>query len=106
MIMLFIEFNFEQNNFNEEITIRYRHVDSIEWFYLQIDILTLNHLLLKYGILQIWRFPYKLICADNPITGKQVKMKWNGAEISMVCGYGNHFDTSYNNALRKIEQNY
>jgi hypothetical protein len=97
-IMLFIEF---QTNLNSELNIlKYRNINDDVWYYLYIDIETLNLLLLNYGIISTYKIPTILRNCDNPTTSKIVKLKYCGANIQLWCGNDTSFYIPY------IEQNY
>ena len=96
--MLFIEF---QQNLNSGLNIlRYRNVDDESWYYLYIDIETLNLLILNFGIISTCRNPTKYICCDNPSTSKTISLKYCGSEIKLCCGNKDSFYLPY------LEQNY
>jgi len=96
--MLFIEF---QINLNNELNIlKYRNIDDDSWYYLYIDIETLNLLVTNYGIISTWKIPTKITNADNPTTSKIINLKYFGADIQLFCGNNTPFYLPY------IEQNY
>ena len=96
--MLLIEFDF---NLNYGLNIlKYRNVNDSNWYYLYIDIETLNLLLINFGIICTLRLPTKAICIDNPITSKNIKIKYCGAHIELYCGNNTLF------YLPIMEQNY
>ena len=97
-IMLFIEF---QTNINSGINIlKYRHINNDNWYYLYIDVETLNLLVTKYGIMSTYKIPTKITNCDNPTTSKIIKLKYCGADIQLCCGNTTTFYLPY------IEQNY
>jgi hypothetical protein len=96
--MLFIEFETELF-FNENL-IKYRNVDNEDWYYMFLDIETLNLLLNNFGIISTIRIPTRKTCADNPSTGKEIKIKYCGANIKLYCKNNTPF------YLPHIEQNY
>ena len=98
--MLLVEF---EKNINENLfIIRYKNINTEEWYFLYIDIETLNLLLQNFGIISMLKIPTLLCSADNPMTGPKITIKYFKAEINMNCYY-NHCK---NKALRIIEQNY
>ena len=96
--MLFIEF---QTNINYGINIlKYRNINDDIWYYLYIDIETLNLLVTNYGIMSTYKIPTKITNCDNPTTSKIIKLKYCGADIKLCCGNNTTFYLPY------IEQNY
>jgi len=90
--MLFIEF---QTNLNYGLNfLKYRNIDDDIWYYLYIDIETLNLLVTNYKI------PTKITNCDNPTTSKISKLKYCGDDIQLCCGNNTIFYLPY------IEQNY
>ena len=83
--MILIEFQKELNyGFNN--IVKYREVDDDNWYYLYIDIETLNLLVKNYGIISTNKFPTKSSCLDNLTTGKEIKIKYCGTDIELYCG--------------------
>lgn len=97
--MLFIEIQTEFNSGCNNI-IKYRNIDNDNWFYMYIDIETLNSLIENFGIISTIQFPTKYRCADNLTTGKEINLKYCGANIKLYCGNYTYFYLPY------IEQNY
>jgi hypothetical protein len=96
--MLFIEF---QLNLNYGVNIiKYKNIDDDNWFYLYIDIETLN-LLILIGIISTYKIPTIETCADNELTSKNIKLKYCNAEILFYC---DNNTKEFN--LSKLEQNY
>jgi hypothetical protein len=96
--MLFIEF---QTNINSVINIvKYRNINDDIWYYLYIDIETLNLLVTNYGIISTYKIPTKITNCDNPTTSKIINLKYCGADIQLYCGNNTKFYLPY------IEQNY
>lgn len=96
--MLFIEF---QSNLKHELNIlKYRNVDDDIWYYLYIDIETLNLLVRNFGIISTVKNPTGYTCCDNPSTSKYINLKYCDANIELYCGNNASFN------LSKIEQNY
>jgi len=100
--MLFVEIPV---NFNNGLNIiKYRNVKEEDWYYLYIDIETLNLLIMNFGIISVYRNPTKSICCDRPTTGNIIQMKYCGADIELNAKtklqYARHF------YLPDIEQNY
>ena len=83
--------------------IKYRNIRDDSWYYLYIDIETLNLLIMNFGIISTYRIPGKKSTCDNPTTGTIVKVNYCGADIEMHCGSklgGYHLALSY------LDQNY
>lgn len=96
--MLLIEF--EENVLSGPNILKYRNVEDDDWYYLYIDIDTLNLLLANFGIISTLRMPTKYICVDTPSTSKHIRMKYCDAPIELYCGNHTHF------YLPILEQNY
>jgi hypothetical protein len=96
--MLFIEFQTELN-YDENI-LKYKNVDDDNWYYLYIDIETLNLLVTNFGIISTYKIPTKITCCDNETTSKNIKIMYCGANVELYCGNNSKFN------LAKIEQNY
>ena len=96
--MLFIEFETTLNDCNN--IVKYRNVDNDNWYYLYIDIETLNLLVTNYGIISTCKIPTKHTNCDNETTSKTIKLKYCGADIQLCCGNNTEF------YLPHIEQNY
>lgn len=96
--MLFIEF--EENIIDGLNILRYRNIYDDNWYYLYIDIETLNLLLKNYGIVSTKRLPTHNICIDTPLTSKCINIIFCGAPIELYCGN----NTSIH--LPILEQNY
>jgi hypothetical protein len=96
--MLLIEF---EHNLNYGLNIlKYRNVEDDSWYYLYIDIETLNLLVTNFGIISSMRMPTHSICVDNPLTSKKINMKFCDASIGLYCGNNTYF------YLPIMEQNY
>lgn len=96
--MLFIEF---QTNLNSDLNIlKYRDIENDSWYYLYIDIKTLNLLVTNYGIISTYKIPTKNTNCDNPTTSKIINLEYCGANIKLYCGNNTDFYIPY------IEQNY
>ena len=80
--------------------VKYREVDSTDWYYMYMDIETLNWLVQNYGIISTRRIPTMNTSCDNPTTGQLVCLKYCGASITMRCGNNTKF------YLPLLEQNY
>lgn len=96
--MLFIEF--ETNLISDYNILKYRNVDDDNWYYLYIDIETLNLLVTNYGIISTYKIPTKHTNCDNETTSKIIKLKYCGADIKLQCCNNTAF------YLPNIEQNY
>lgn len=81
--MIFIELEREWN-YGENL-IKYRDENSEEWYYMYIDIETMSHLLYNFGIISALRVPTRYCTMDNPWTGRNVIVKYCGAEVTMIC---------------------
>lgn len=98
--MLLIEF---EENITEGLNIlKYRNVKDDNWYYLYIDIETLNLLVSNFGIISTKRIPTQYICADNPLTSKNIIMKFCNAPININCNN----NTNIFDYVTKLEQNY
>lgn len=97
--MLFIEFQTEFNYGNDNI-LKYRNVNDNDWYYMYIDIETLNLLVENFGIVSATQIPTIYRCIDNPSTGKEINFKYCGANIKLKCGNDTPFYLPY------LEQNY
>jgi hypothetical protein len=102
--MLLIEF--EENLKYGLNILKYRNITDDNWYYLYIDIETLNLLVSNFGIISTLRMPTQYICADNPSTSKTINIKYCNAPIEFYCG-----DNTYNNTYKLfnftiLEQNY
>ena len=97
--MLFIEF--DTNIKNGLNILKYRNIDDNIWYYLYIDIQTLNLLLLNYGIISVYKIPTKKINCDNGTLSPDINLKYCGANIQLKCGVKNN--KFY---LADLEQNY
>jgi hypothetical protein len=96
--MLLIEF--EQNLTDKLNLLKYRNVDDDNWYYLYIDIETLNLLLINFGIISTKRLPTQNICIDNYSTSKHINITFCGASIKLYCGNSTYINLSI------LEQNY
>jgi hypothetical protein len=97
-IMLFIEFQTNINSCNN--ILKYRNINDDIWYYLYIDIETLNLLVTNYGIISTYKIPTKITNCDNPTTSKIIKLKYCDSDIELYCNNNNTFYLPY------IEQNY
>ena len=96
--MLFIEF---QMNLDCGLNIlKYRNIDNDDWYYLYIDIETLNLLVNNFGIISTYKEPTKFTNCDNPSTSKNIKLKYCDVNIELKCGNDTYF------YVPMIEQNY
>jgi hypothetical protein len=97
--MLLIEF--ETNLKNGVNILKYRNVENdVNWYYLYIDIETLNTLLTNYGVISTLRMPAEPIYIDMPYTSKNIQLRYCGASVQMLCGNNSAF------YLPIMEQNY
>lgn len=98
--MIFIEF---QKEFNYGTNIlKYRNIDDDSWYYMYIDLETLNLLVQNYGVYGTIQYPTISRNIDNPSSGKDIKINYCGTEINLHCG--NNYN--YYSILDKFEQNY
>ena len=96
--MIFIEF---QTNLIYGMNIlKYKNINDDSWYYLYIDIETLNLLVSNYGIISTYKIPAKFSNCDNPTTSKIIDLKYCGANLQLYCGNNTAFYLPY------IEQNY
>ena len=96
--MLLIEFK-ENIKYGLNL-LKYRNIEDENWYYLYIDIETLNLLLIKFGIISTKRVPTQNICLDNPSTSKYININYCGASINLYCGNNTYI------YLPILEQNY
>lgn len=96
--MLLIEFDSDLK-YNSNI-LKYRNIYDDAWEYLYIDIETLSILLANFGIISTLRIPTNPICLDTPLTGKNIKIKYCGADVELYCNNNSAF------YLPIMEQNY
>ena len=96
--MLFIEFEYNLK-FGLNI-LKYRNVEDDIWYYLNIDIETLNLLVTNFGIISSLRIPTQFICVDSPLTSKNINVMLCDASIELYCGNNTYF------YLPIMEQNY
>ena len=80
--------------------VKYRNTDDEDWYYMYMDIETINLLLQNYGIISTVQVPGIYRCCDNPTTGKIVNLNYCGAKIILECRNNTKFD------LNHLEQNY
>lgn len=99
--MLLVDFPIELQ-YGDNI-VRYREVESSDWYYLHMDIETLNLLIQNYGLISTVRTPTGFTNCDNPTTGAEICVKYAGVDIVMVCK--GPYNEGYK-ALRYIEQDY
>ena len=92
--MLFIEFS--TNLSNNDNLLKYRNIEDDTWYYMYIDIETLNLLVANYGIIS----SHKSTCIDNLTTGKEIKVNYCGSNITLYCQNNTPFYLPY------MEQNY
>ncbi len=90
--MILIEFE-EDLNYESNI-LKYRDVEDDNWYYLYIDIETLNLLITNFGIISIKRMPTEHIYIDTPLTSKIINAKYCNAQIEMHCGNNASFNIS------------
>lgn len=73
-----------------------RKIDySGEWYYMYIDIETLNLLVQNFGIISTTRRPTGFTNCDNPSTGTEVHLKYCGANINLVCKNKTRFNLNH-----------
>jgi hypothetical protein len=96
--MLIIEFPHDLRS--DMNIVMYRNIDDDIWYYLYIDIETLNLLIMNYGIISTHKIPTKYTNCDNPTTSKIIKLTYCGADIQLRCGNNTYF------YIPDIEQNY
>lgn len=96
--MILIEFE-ENLNYGVNI-IKYKTVNDDSWYYMYLDIETLNLLIKNFGIIGLLRIPCEPICADQPTTGKEINLSYCGARIKMFCNENIPIDS----VLHYIEQ--
>lgn len=96
--MIFIEFSV---NLHSGLNLlKYRNIDDDIWYYMYIDIETLNLLVQNFGVISTWRNPTSFTNCDNETTSKIVKLKYCNASIELFCGNNTKFN------ILHIEQNY
>ena len=99
--MLFIEFPIELTHGNTNI-VKYRNINDNSWYYMYMDVETLNLLVQNYGIVGTKRMPTGFTNADNGTTSNVIKLSYSGAAIEFHC----HESRLYVEALTHIEQAY
>ena len=97
--MLFVEFQ-REFNYGYDNILKYRDVNEEDWYYMYIDIETLNILVKNFGIISTVKIPTRFTNADNESTGKEINLKYCGADIKLNCENNTKFYLPY------IEQNY
>lgn len=80
--MIFIEFQ-RDFNYGSRNIIKYRNIHDRDWYYLYIDIETLNLLLTNFGIISTCRNPTGYTNCDNPSTCRNIKMNYCNADIEI-----------------------
>ena len=99
--MIFIEF---QPNLKDGMNIiKYKNVNDYEWYYLEIDLETLNLLITNFGVISTYKIPTIKTNCDNMSTSKEIKLKYCGANIIINCNPKLCVNNFY---LPDIEQNY
>ena len=96
--MLLIEF--EENITDGKNILKYRNIEEDFWYYLYIDIETLNLLVTNFGIISTIRFPTENINLDTPLTRQNINIKYCGAPIELCCRNNKKI------SLLILEQNY
>ena len=91
--------------FEEKLThglniLKYRNIEDENWYYLYIDIKTINLLISNFGIIYTKRIPSQNVCIDNPSTSKNITIDFCRAKINMHCGNNTQI------YLPLLEQNY
>lgn len=84
--------------------IKYRDVSDDKWYYMYMDIETLNLLFLNFGIISTRKIYGKKICCDNPSTGPIIQIKYCGADVELHCKNKSRYARYF--YLPDIEQNY
>ena len=93
--MYLIEFPAEI--WENEIIIKYipinnsivKHEDQIEnpeWCQMIMDLETLNMLIQNFGMQSIYKIPEQRGNCDNGTLSREVRVRYCGAEIKMICG--------------------
>lgn len=100
--MLFVEFPINLEHGSN--ILKYRDIEKDSWYYLYIDVETLNLLIENFGVISTHTIPTIRTNADNPTTSKYVHVKYCNADITMYCGINN--SRLEFQALSNIEQNY
>lgn len=101
--MILIEFDI---NWNYGLNIiKYRNIENDQWYYLYIDIETLNLLIMNYGIISAIKIPTRFTSSDRPTTGEIIKIKYCNSDIEIICKNKINLYTRYS-YLNYIEQNY
>lgn len=97
--MILIEFD---ENIGDEIIVKYKNINDDKWYYLIMDLLTLNNLINNYGCVSTKIYNKTNINCDNPTTGKEINVKYHKANISMFCNktinsgkYLHHLEENY-----------
>jgi hypothetical protein len=96
--MIIIEF---ENNITYGLNIlKYRDINDDNWYYVYIDIETLNILLRNFGIISTLRLSTQKFNIDNPCTSKNIIMSYCNTNIQIYCGNNTYF------YLPKLEENF
>ena len=95
-----IIFEFDTNLKEINNMVKYRNIDDDIWYYLYLNIETLNLLLFNFGIFSTLKMPTKDAYCDNPYSGREINVKYCGADIKLYCGNNNN---TFN--LSDIEKN-
>ena len=91
--MIFVEF---QTNLNYGLNmLKYRNIEDDNWYYLYLDIETLNLLITKFGIISTYKIPTKITNCDNETTCKIINIKYCGTDIKLFCGNNTPFYIPY-----------
>lgn len=67
--------------------LKYKNIDEDIWYYLYVDIETLNLLISNFGIFATRRIPTaEYTYTDNSYTSKKINVQYCGAQIEFYCG--------------------
>ena len=82
--MIVLEFDIDWNcGFNR---VAYKHEMDPQWNYMYVNMETLALLLHHYGVVSTKHLPgKKYVNLDNGTTGRQIQMKFCGADIMIEC---------------------
>lgn len=88
--MLFIQF--ATNLHSGKNLVKYRDVNDDNYYYMYLDIETLNLLINNFGIISTYKVPARVTYCDTPRTGRDISLKYCGADILIGCGNNANFN--------------
>jgi hypothetical protein len=82
--MLLIEFD-ENINCSDLNILKYRGVENEDWYYLYVDLATLNLLISNFGMVGAKRYDRGTIQLDNGTDNEHIDVKYCGSDITLRC---------------------